>query len=618
MMWMHMLHKDSPVGRAIGLALFLLPIEYVAEILSVAVHEILGHGLSAVVLGGSFYGFVMNWDGMGQAFCDLPSAAPLMHQVLHLAAGVIAEITCGVVLWGLISFFRRRPDLQLVLLMASSICLIDGTSYVLWNAYHPVPPGDIGRILWLSSPTWPPETSILRWMLLAVGALLLAGTTLYFYTAIFVRIEALILPGGQLAGGSRLLTLLTFLVLPDSVGWFVFDWDQVAPGIGRLPCAVGALSVVVMAGLLFWYRPRLEERNPDCRISWRHVAVSWMCLIATVLALALWFDDGVRWASDEEPSTPRIVGPFAVSGSGEFLFCGVERDRTHHHYMIVSLRDDPPEPLVLSFPGSGKCHGAMWRPGANPEELLFVTAGETQAIKRFRVSRLGVEEISSYPVDANLLVTVQSHWWSPSGEVLALRVAKSEKGVFSGAYVGFSKDNGKTVHVSAIPAPTQLLWIADDALYVTHGVDADKVVVSKAELNADNLTVAAHDVLQDEIILAVQSWRDSLLYAKGDGLFRDGTVFAVLPEKVGCPIVNGDYLAVASADGKRVYILNGTGEIVDARETPGGSVCLGVSAANKSIYWTASSPEDRKRICAYNFVEKRECVIIEARLLQRQ
>ncbi len=566
-----------------------------------------------MLLGGDFSGFVLRWDGMGWASCDLPAAAPLSHEVLQLASGIIAEITCGMALWGLVSFFRRRPDVQVVLLVGSFICLTDGASYLLWNAYHAVPPGDVGRIIWLASTTSPPDTSVLRWVLLVAGALLFAGTMLYFYPAVFMRIEALIVCGRPLVGGTRLLALLVFLVLPDSIGWFVFDWNQLAPGIGRLPCVVGALIAVAMAGLLFWYRPRLKEVGSGHSISRRHIIASWTCLVVMVLALALWFSDGVSWGSGEETDTPRIVGPLAISDSSEFLFCGVERDRTHCCYVIVPLGGDYREPIVLSFPGSDKCHGAMWRPGASPDELLFVTAGDAQAIKRFRVSSSGVEETSSYPVDPNLLATVQSRWWNPSGEVFASRVAKFEKGAFAGAYIGFSKDNGKTIHLSIIPAPIQLLWITDDALYVTHAVDADNVVVSKADLNADAMTVATTEVLQDRIVLAAQSWHGALVYAKGDTLVRDGKVLAALPEKMGCPIVDGDYLAVASGNGKRVYVLDSTGKIIDIKETPDGSVCLGVSAANRSIYWTASFLEDRRKILAYNFVEKRESVVFEAR-----
>jgi hypothetical protein len=291
----HIFCQDSHVRRAVGLALFVLPVGYVAQILSVAVHEILGHGLTALLLGGRFSGFVLKWDAMGWAFCSLPPAAARSHVVLHFASGIIATTICGLILLGLVFLFRTRLDIQLALLVASFVCLMDGIPYVLWNAYQPLPPGDIGWIVTLSCGQHRPETSVLRWGLLVTGVLLLAGTTFYFCSAVFMRMEALILGRGQSVGGSRVLMLLVLLVVPGSVAWFMFDWNQLAPGVGLLPCAVGALSVVATAGLLFWYRPRVEEGTAVPVIAWHHIAVSWAGLIGTVAALALWFQEGVRW-----------------------------------------------------------------------------------------------------------------------------------------------------------------------------------------------------------------------------------------------------------------------------------------------------------------------------------
>ncbi|NQT14807.1 MAG: M50 family metallopeptidase [Planctomycetes bacterium] len=292
---MNAILKRSLISRAVALALFLLPVGYVAGILGVAVHEILGHGWSATLLGGEFSGFVLKWDTMGRAFCVLPSTAPPSHHVFHLASGVIATTICGAILLGLAFLSRKRVDIQLALLVVSFTVLMDGIPYVLWNSYHPVPPGDFGRIISLSCGRQPPEESVIRWALLTLGVLLFAGTTFYFCTSMFMRIEELILNGGQLTGSSRLLALFLFLALPGSVGWFMFDWNQLAPGVGLLPCVVGALSVTAMAALLFWYRPKSEHGEPVHPVTWRHIVVSWSCLIVTVIALALWFEDGVRW-----------------------------------------------------------------------------------------------------------------------------------------------------------------------------------------------------------------------------------------------------------------------------------------------------------------------------------
>lgn len=249
-----------------------------------------------MLLGGTFSGFVLKWDAMGWVFCVLPPTASQLHVVLFFASGVIATTICGLTLLGLAFFFRERHDIQLALFVASLACLMDGIPYVLWNAYQPVPPGDIGWIITLCCGQRLPETSLLRWGLLICGVLLFTGTTFYFCSGVFVRMEALILGGRQSAGGSRLLMLLVLLVLPGSAAWFMFDWNQLAPGIGLLPCVVGALSVVTMAAVLFWYRPRLEHGTPIHMVTWHHIAVSWACLIATVMALALWFDEGVRWS----------------------------------------------------------------------------------------------------------------------------------------------------------------------------------------------------------------------------------------------------------------------------------------------------------------------------------
>ena len=147
--------KTSVVRGAVLLAAFLLPVGYVAGIFAVAIHEILGHGLAAVALGGEFSGFVLRWDTMGWAYSELPQGVAVWHYVFHLGSGVIATTVSGGVLLGLGLLFRKRTDIQLPLLLVSLICLMDGIPYIFWNAYHPVPPGDIGWILRLLGPSAP-------------------------------------------------------------------------------------------------------------------------------------------------------------------------------------------------------------------------------------------------------------------------------------------------------------------------------------------------------------------------------------------------------------------------------------------------------------------------------
>jgi len=292
---MNSVHARQTIGRTVRLLLFLLPVGYVATILGVAVHEILGHGMSAMLLGGQFSGFVLKWDAMGWAYSSLPSTASQSHLIVCLISGVVATTAFGGILLCLVFFFRKRPIVQLALLVISFICLMDGIPYLLWNSYHPVPPGDIGKVILLSCGRQLPKASAIRWAFLALGILLFAVTTFYFCTSIFVRLEKVVLHGDQFTGKSRLLALFFFLALPGSLGWLTFDWNQLAPGIGLLPCVVGALSVVAMASLLFWYNPKSKHRDCVYSVSWRHILVSWSSLVATVIAMTLWFEKGVMW-----------------------------------------------------------------------------------------------------------------------------------------------------------------------------------------------------------------------------------------------------------------------------------------------------------------------------------
>ncbi|OHB73062.1 MAG: hypothetical protein A2Z25_06810 [Planctomycetes bacterium RBG_16_55_9] len=328
---MSITRSDNAIERAVRLVLFALPIIYVAGMLCTAVHEVLGHGLSAVLFGGQFSGFTVKWDGMGEAFANLPAGGtPAVHQIFYWSSGIIATTLCGIILWGLIFFFHKRPDIQLALLVGSFIFLIDGIGYIVWNAYYPVPSADVGALILFSQALEFPSPVVLRWFLVIMGALLYAGTTFYFCTLIFVRVEALVLNEGQFTGKSRLLALFFFLVLPGAYEWLSFDWNQVAPDIGHLPNVAGTLSILTVATLLFWYRPKWKNGCSVPLITWRHLTVSGICLIVTVAALALWLNDGLIWSPvktdiQDRKIVVRIDGP-TPSPDGRYVAFSIMKE----------------------------------------------------------------------------------------------------------------------------------------------------------------------------------------------------------------------------------------------------------------------------------------------------
>src|SRR5688572_19626399 len=73
------------------LLLVLLPLTYVGLIASTVAHEVLGHGLVAVLSGGEFLRFEVQFDGMGRAWTHGGS-----NREVVLAAGIAVETLLGV------------------------------------------------------------------------------------------------------------------------------------------------------------------------------------------------------------------------------------------------------------------------------------------------------------------------------------------------------------------------------------------------------------------------------------------------------------------------------------------------------------------------------------------
>jgi len=425
-----------------------------------------------------------------------------------------------------------------------------------------------------------------------------------------VRIEALILSGGQFTGKSRLLALFLFLALPGAYEFLSFDWNQIAPGIGRLPGVAGALSIITVAALLFWYRPRLKNVNSVPLITWRHIVVSGTCLLITITSLALWLNEGVRWEVSETHKKPRIGGPVAISDSGDLLVCSIEKDGVRRRYIIPLTHDDF-EPIVLEFPGSDKSLGAAWRPSVEHDELLFITAEQKQQIKRFRISGDDISEISSYPVDPDLSAILPV--WNPGGNILALRTMRFMDETSDGPYLGFSKDNGKTIHISNVPATINRLWVDDHRLYITvggYGEDGN-MVLSEVRLDAENMTCEINEVLQaKDICLARGSSDGSVVYASGSRIFRNNSLLCQLPEDITGLLTDDGFVVCLSDGGQRIYVLNREGQIIDTLQIPErSSLFLGMSAAHECLYLMTI---DGSRIYRYNYVDKSESPVFDA------
>jgi hypothetical protein len=255
----------------------------------------MGHALAAVILGGRFYGFVLKWDGMGWASSSLPQDVSTTGNIIHLAAGVTATTLAGLLLLALAHVSRRRVIIRLCMLIISFACLMEGIPYILWNSYHPVPPGDIGRIMILWRTHGLPHAAAMRILLIVTSGIMFLGATFFLCALIFQGIEQALLSGARLSPRARCWMLLFFLAVPGSASWFLFDWNQLAPGIGLLPCIAGATSIIVSAILLRWFSLRPDPDIPGTIPGTSHLLSSWGALAVAIVLLPFWFQNGVTW-----------------------------------------------------------------------------------------------------------------------------------------------------------------------------------------------------------------------------------------------------------------------------------------------------------------------------------
>jgi hypothetical protein len=316
---------------------------------------------------------------------------------------------------------------------------------------------------------------------------------------------------------------------------------------------------------------------------------------------------GIICAGCERRDSPEIGGPMVICTSGTLLLCAVKTGGIAQPY-VISLADRSSRPVPLQFPGCASCLGAVWIRGGC-DELLFITGGEPQHIKTLRLVANGVSEMSSYSVDPNLLVTVPLSYGGSTGRILALRVVKLSEGTSSGPYLGFSKDNGKTITISDIAAPVALSWVDDHTCYTTYSVKEDIMRICRMQLNAENMTWDEEEVLMEtNVLLGVHDLRRGLVYAVGKKVYRSGRLVGALPEEGTRPLVNDSCIACVSKNGRRVYMLTDEKGIIGRIEKSAGSRIVGLSAMERCIYLVT---EDRDQILRRDFIDGSESIVFD-------
>lgn len=260
---------------------YLLPLGYLGLLLAVTVHEVLGHGLTAVLYGGRFEAFYVTFDGMGAAWSSAPG-----HRIEVLAGGTIAQIALGTLLLAASALLRRRLLLRAGLLVLAFNLFLDGLPYGFWDAVYLGGRGDVSRIL--AHDAWAGHRAL---FLLVLGGLYV-GSVALTCRMLFRTLEDDL---GALSLGAA-STLALAMVVGVGAGSAAFDWNQLVPGADLVP-TWGSIGLQVVVGLwLVVTRRREVVPQPVPGRHWKiAISASWILCAAAVFAVAVWLRHGVRW-----------------------------------------------------------------------------------------------------------------------------------------------------------------------------------------------------------------------------------------------------------------------------------------------------------------------------------
>ena len=264
--------------RFVAAVLLVVPLAYASLIASIVVHEVLGHGLTSLALGGRFDGFVVFPDGLGYA----RTGGYAGHEVAVFAAGNVVSMALGLLLLFAARRLRGR-DLACIAALVPALFLIeDSGSYAFWGALSARPPSDFGRIVRILG-THDAHVALS----VATGAAWVGGVVLAL-RELFLWIERM---AGSLPTGRAVAVLASYAAIVTGF-WMLFDWDQVTPGLARWPSVVGAgIDVAVMA-LMFQFRRADVPAAAIEPARWRRaIVVSWVASAVFVgVVLAIWHE----------------------------------------------------------------------------------------------------------------------------------------------------------------------------------------------------------------------------------------------------------------------------------------------------------------------------------------
>jgi hypothetical protein len=228
-----------------------------------SLHEVVGHGLTARILGGSFTGFQIGRSP--QAFVFPAEGAPRWHFVLIYAGGISAELFAGILLFGIERVFAKRlgDTWRLALIVAGAMGIMEAGTYLVYGSAGNY---DDPFLIYetLGSQPW------VKAGLFAIGAVVYGGGLAWFKRRL-------------LEIASRLVALPSFW---KRLGFVALLFDVFVGGSTALPS---------------------RASSPQFHVAPARALIVVLILVSTLIA---------AWRSVEPPpAPPRSLSPWLVAGN---------------------------------------------------------------------------------------------------------------------------------------------------------------------------------------------------------------------------------------------------------------------------------------------------------------
>lgn len=275
------------LGRLILLACFLLPLGYVGIITGVVIHEVLGHGGMALLVGGRFDGFVIRPDGMGWSYAFAQDSAATWRTVLVLMAGSWATTLTGLLLVAVAWRIVTSPWWRLALYGLGMAILLD--SYALWSAWAATGAGDAAVVISLTG------SQALRWGMMIGGATVVIFGAWFPLRGMLATAEPW-LSQGQVLSRSQHAVVLASFITTIGMAYYCFDYNELVPGVGKLPAHCQSTLTVAVGVWLFFRWPRNRIAIPSSRGIVAPLAVAWALAFVTLAVTYFWLSHGEKWA----------------------------------------------------------------------------------------------------------------------------------------------------------------------------------------------------------------------------------------------------------------------------------------------------------------------------------